>query len=163
MDLKELNKKLISESAKSACSYKVIYHNLDIDPEINFEILINIYMNLIMSIDKLLNNEIKEINKYEINKYHLEIPEKWINSLGYSLIVSEIYAESYKDNIENYYCQIYLNEDEYDNVSLFYDNYIFILNKYYKNKMNIQDIVALFIKKNYNDKDIYYSIKFKAF
>lgn len=126
------------------------------------------------------NNMYDEINFNNINEEFLNLPEKWINSVGFFVFISEEDYDSYLENMKdeefkkeymfgNHYCKIIFESNPKDQLYFYYKDikkpYHYLLNNNLdKNKINkIEDIYALLIKNDNNDnkKNKVYRINFK--
>lgn len=126
------------------------------------------------------NNVYDEINFSKINENFLYTPEKWMNSVGFFIFITEEDYDVYLDNIKdeefkkeyslgNHYCKIIFESNPKDQLYFYYKDiqkpYHYLLNNNFdKNKINkIEDIYALLIKNddNNNKKNKVYRINFK--
>jgi hypothetical protein len=132
-------------------------------------------------IKELIKNNLYDyIDFSKVNDEFLNLPEKWMNSVGFFLFISEedydVYLENVKDDeftkeyiYSNHYCKIILESNPKDQLYFYYKDikkpYHYLLNNDFdKSKINkIEDIYALLIKNDNNDnkKNKVYRINFK--
>lgn len=179
----ELMKTIFSDLPKSPNSLCILPYSEEIENDVasfNFEILITIFMEAIMDIERLatmlatkqkipISFDEKHIDVYKITADILEVPKQWFNSFGYSYIVTEEECKTkIIDYIDDYYCKIILRDNphdtEYFNMKRIDKPYFFLLGSKYTKTNKLENIKAVFLKpkkpKDINSKEMLYTIYF---
>jgi hypothetical protein len=179
----DLVRELFSHPPKPPRSLGILPYSADAEDDIasfNFELLITVYMEAIMDIQRLItilatkktiepSNEEKKIDVFAITPELLEIPKVWFNSFGFSYVVTEQECVlKVTDYVPDYYCKIILRDNphdtEYFNFKRINKPYTFLLHTDYIPTNKLEEIKAVFSKpkipKDKNSKEMLYTIYF---
>jgi hypothetical protein len=174
LEIEDLVNQLFSSLPREPKSCQIIpdFGNDQVDNELIFEMLMNIYMDSIIDAERLADmiiaNEpiekknIDSIDLSRINKDVLELVNPWFKSFGFNVNVHEYDEQTFKEmkSFLNIYSRVIFRD--YDTGYFIMNNisniYHFVKNGSYKNSDNIKDICFTI---NYNDKN--YVISFSPF
>lgn len=180
----ELASFLFDDLPVDPCSLSLLpySHNIDKDQvSFLFEILITIYMEGILHGHRLYEmlsskTQISEnnypvkpkiiIDDFQLN--NLMLCDKWLQSLGYHLIIQEYESDNYKFD-DNEYCKIILKDNPNDqqifNQKKINKPYHFVMFRAYKATNKLQNIKAVLYKpkNDNNSKDKIFTVKFNPF